>query len=161
MKTNELNGRNVSQNNSVEMTKEQQDAVCYKSKLLNKYFDSYADMVHAEEDYRKENAEKLKAKELLQNDVKEVNDFANQYLKLIADNNAIRNGLVKEEEEAYHRYKERLNKFAENHNGYRLVYKRDGDTVEFRVEETRHDIVAKTLADQQKLMLRFLEDFWF
>lgn len=37
--------------------------VCYKSKLLNKIFDNYDELVKAEEEYEKANAEKLKQAE--------------------------------------------------------------------------------------------------
>jgi len=46
-----------------EMTDEQREAICYKSKLLNKYFDSYKEMVKAEDEYKKAHAVELKAKE--------------------------------------------------------------------------------------------------
>lgn len=46
-----------------EMTDEQREAICYKSKLLNKYFDSYKEMVKSEDEYKQAHEVELKAKE--------------------------------------------------------------------------------------------------
>ena len=48
---------------SKEMTEEQRSAICYKSKLLNKYFDSYDKLVEEETAYKKAHEAELKAKE--------------------------------------------------------------------------------------------------
>ena len=61
MKTRDEKGRFASM--PVEMTDEQKEAICYKSKLLNKYFDNYNEMVEAEAAYKKEHEAELKAKE--------------------------------------------------------------------------------------------------
>ena len=47
----------------VEMTEEQKEAIVYRSKLLNKYFESYDEMLKAEEDFKKTNEEKIKKAE--------------------------------------------------------------------------------------------------
>ena len=46
----------------VEMTDEQRDAIVYKSKLLNKYYDSWDELQAAENEYNKAHEAELKAK---------------------------------------------------------------------------------------------------
>lgn len=61
MKTRDEKGRFASMPN--EMTDEQREAICYKSKLLNKYFDDYDKLVQEEDAYKKAHEAELKAKE--------------------------------------------------------------------------------------------------
>lgn len=46
-----------------DMPEKQKEAICYKSKLLNKYFDNYNDLVTEEEAYKKAHEAELRAKE--------------------------------------------------------------------------------------------------
>lgn len=55
-----------------EFTDEQKEAICYKSKLLNKYFDTYQEMLDAENAYKKEHEAELLAKETRKKDAEEV-----------------------------------------------------------------------------------------
>ena len=61
MKTRDESGKFVATNK--EMTDEQREAICYKSKLLNKYFDNYDELVEAEAEFKKAHEAELKAKE--------------------------------------------------------------------------------------------------
>ena len=47
----------------VEMIDEQKEAIVYRSKLLNKYYESYDDMLKEEAEFKRQNEEKLKAQE--------------------------------------------------------------------------------------------------
>ena len=61
MKTRDEKGRFAPTHE--EMTDEQREAICYKSKLLNKYFDDYDKLVQEEDAYKKAHEVELKAKE--------------------------------------------------------------------------------------------------
>lgn len=100
---------------SQEMTEEQLNSICYKSKLLNKYFDTYAELQQAEKKYHEENDAKLKLVEEKKARAKEVEDAYLEYQK------------VKEEAftkiaEAEKKYNELRDKFAEDYNGYHMTY---------------------------------------
>lgn len=71
MKTRDEKGRFVPVQEET-MTAERKEAICYRSKLLNRYFDDYDDLVAAEETYRKEHAAELAVKEARKKDAEEV-----------------------------------------------------------------------------------------
>lgn len=135
--------------------------VCYKSKLLNKYFDSKDELVKAEDEYKEAHKKELQAKEERQADVRKVESAANAYLSKLKDNEEKKKALDKEATDLYQAYRDSINDFAKKHNGYHLTYKSDGDNVEFKVEEARRDEVSDIFEANRKLMRSFLNDFWF
>ena len=54
---------------------------CYRSTLLNKVFDKYEDLVEAEEEYEKQNAEKLRLKEERKQEAEEVSKAIEERVK--------------------------------------------------------------------------------
>ena len=99
----------------VEMTDEQKEAIVYRSKLLNKYYESYEDMLKEEAEFKRQNEEKLKAQEEKKARAKEVEDAFLEYQKV--------------KEEAYSKIAEAENKwielrdeFAEDYHGYHMTY---------------------------------------
>lgn len=133
--------------------------------LQGKVFDNVKDLEKAE----KEVNEAVKAKEAAlvekKADLAKINTTANNYLKLVEENNKKRAELRKTEEEAYLAYKKELDDFAEKHQGYHLTYKKDGDTVEFQIEEAKQQSIEdfyKQLKESQASFSKFFNDlFWF
>lgn len=90
---------------------------------------------------KKNEAEATKA------EVKEIQEAANAYIKLVNDNDEIRASLKASEKEAYSNYKNALNNFSEKHEGYRLRYYNNGETVEFKVEEVKRSSLEEELEE--------------
>ena len=57
-----------------EMTDEQRESICYKSKLLNKYFDNYEDLLREEDAFKKAHEAELLAKQEKQDLLNKVKD---------------------------------------------------------------------------------------
>jgi len=144
-----------------EMTEAQRDAICYKSKLLNKYFDSYDEMVKAENEYNKAHAKEIAIKEERSKDLLKVQDIANNYFAVLRKNEEARKLLKEEEEKAYKAYKAQLDEFASKHNGYHLTYRNDGNNIEFKIEENHQNEIEKYLAEQQLRFKKIWDNFWF
>lgn len=87
--------------------------------------------------------QKMAKKKELAADLKTVNDAANDYFKVVADNKKQVEGLEKslneKADKAYDAYKKALNDFSDKHNGYHLTYRTDGNNVEFKVVELHTD----------------------
>lgn len=159
MKTRDEKGRFAPA--PVEMTEEQRETVCYKSKLLNKYFDKYEDLVTAEDEYKKAHELELKEKEARQSDAKIVEDAAKAYLELVEKNKQERAEMSKAEDALYSAYKQKLVEFSKNHKNYHLSYSYDGKNVEFKVEENRNTSLQEYIDYQNRLMRNIFDNFWF
>lgn len=132
-----------------EMTDEQKEAICYKSKLLNKYFDSYEELVAAEapvKQAQKEKEEKALAKkadaDVVQAAFVDFNAAKKAYEKAEAAASEKCNAVINQARSEYNKdladvtaklqeaervYNMALEKFQEKHpEGYHLTLK-DGD----------------------------------
>lgn len=149
----EKTGKFVSQKQvqEQEMTDAQRDAICYKSKLLNKYFDDYDELVAAEEEVRKAEEEKKAKAEarkleasVVEDAFKELNATKKEYNTVLAEANKIYlaevatakkkyaevlEGAEKKLAAADTKYNDALKAFQKAHpDGYHLTLK-DGDNV--------------------------------
>lgn len=109
-------------------------------------------------------AEKKKAEEekslARKAEVAEIQEAANDYLRIIEKNKKIRNELANEENDAYHFYQRKLNDFAEKYNGYHLTYScKDGKTVEFKVEDARANSFEEIYKEGANLFKNFWNNF--
>ena len=145
------------------VTKQEADSfdVCYKSKLLNKYFDSKDELIKAEDAYREAHKKELIAKEERQADVKKIQDAANDYFATLKSNEEKKKELDKEATEKYDAYKRLLDEFAGKHNGYHLTYTNNGGNIEFKIEEARRDEISNIFDAQRKLISQVFDNFWF
>lgn len=84
-----------------EMTDEQKEAICYHSKLLNKYFDSYEELVAAEAPVKKAQKEKEEKAELKRAETSVVESAINAY----EEGKVVCNNLIAE---AYQEYKNKV-----------------------------------------------------
>lgn len=118
-------------------TPTKEDAVCYKSKLLNKYFDSYEELVEEETAFRKANDEKVKLAEEKKTRAKEVEDALKEYehakieaSKIISKASQEASLLIKDAEKKYFNLRDA---FAKDYNGYHMTYVNDNgkETVSF------------------------------
>ena len=98
-----------------EMTDAQREAIVYRSKLLNKYYESYDDMLREEAEFKRQNDEKLKAQEEKKARAKEVEDAYANYLK-------VREEAFKQIADAEKKWVELRDKFAEDYHGYHMTY---------------------------------------
>ena len=90
----------------IEMTDEMQDAICYKSKLLNKYFDKYDDLVKEETEYKREHEAELKAKE-------EKKTLADKVSDAIKNRLSVEDNASEIKKEAYRNYLTECDKASE------------------------------------------------
>lgn len=88
---------------------------CYKSTMLNKVFDTYQELVEAEELYERENAEKIKAAETKKIRAEEVQEAYKQCI--LARKKA--NELIAE---ADNRYYELRNNFIKDYKYFHVSY---------------------------------------
>ena len=144
---------------SEEMTDEQREAICYKSKLLNKYFDDYSEMVKAEDEYKKAHEAELKAKEQRKAEADEVKKAIEARVNAEIESRKIK-------AEAYRAYleacdnaevkvleakkveKEKLSEFCKNHpEGFHDTIKIGDVTYNYSYSENNHhlDSFAKLL----------------
>jgi len=122
----------------------------------------YATMEEAQEAEKKLEVEKAKKETALAEkkaDLAKINTTANDYLKLVKENNQKRAELRKAEQEAYKTYRKELDDFAEKHQGYHLTYKRDGDNVEFQIEEVKQKALEDYFKEMEEVNKRF-NRFW-
>lgn len=98
-----------------EMTDAQREAIVYHSKLLNRYYESYSDMLKDEAEFKKVNEEKLKKAEEKKVRAKEVEDAYLEY------ENTKREAYTKVAE-AEKKWVELRDKFAHDYGGYHMTY---------------------------------------
>ena len=122
----------------------------------------YTTIEEAQEAEKKLEVEKTKKETALAEkkaDLAKINTTANDYLKLVKENNQKRAELRKAEQEAYEAYRKELDDFAEKHQGYHLTYKRDGDNVEFQIEEVKQKTIEDYFKEMEEINKRF-NHFW-
>lgn len=98
-----------------EMTDAQKEAIVYRSKLLNRYYESYEDMLRDEVEFKRQNEEKLKAQEEKKARAKEVEEAYANYLK-------VREEAFEQIAKAEKEWIELRDKFAQDYNGYHMTY---------------------------------------
>ena len=127
----------------------------------------YATIEEAQEAEKKLEVEKAKKETALAEkkaDLAKINTTANDYLKLVKENDEKRAELRKAEQDAYEAYKKELDDFAEKHQGYHLTYRRNGDNVEFQIEEVKQKTVKdyfNDIEETRKAFRNFWNNFWF
>lgn len=105
----------VRENECNEMTDAQREAIVYHSKLLNKYFENYSDMLKEEAEFKRVNEEKLKKQEEKKARAKEVEEA---YLKYEDTKREAYTRIS----EAEQKYLELRDKFAQDYGGYHMTY---------------------------------------
>ena len=128
----------------------------------------YATIEEAQEAEKKLEVEKAKKETALvekKAELVQINTAANDYLKLVKENDKKRAELRKTEEEAYKAYRKELDDFAEKHQGYHLTYKQNGDNIEFQVEEAKQKTLKDLYDDLNESRKWFFDNFfngfWF
>ncbi len=132
--------------------------------LEGKTFTDVKELEEAEAKVKADNAKKEVALAEKKQELAKINTAANDYLKLVKENNEKRAELKKQEQEAYETYKKELDDFADKHQGYHLTYRRDGDNVEFQVEEVKQKSLEDFFNDMEetrKVFRNFWNNFWF
>jgi tRNA threonylcarbamoyladenosine modification (KEOPS) complex Pcc1 subunit len=138
----------------------------YESELKELQGKTFTDVKELEKAEAKVKAEQEKKEVALAEkkaDLAKINTTANDYLKLVAENNKKRAELKKAEDKAYAAYKAELDDFAEKHQGYHLTYTRKGDSVEFKVEEVKQKTIEdyfKDIEETRKAFRNFFDGFW-
>lgn len=105
----------VRENECNEMTDAQKEAIVYRSKLLNKYFENYSDMLREEAEFKRVNEEKLKKQEEKKARAKEVEEAYLHYEE-------VKRKAYSEISEAEQNWVELRNKFAQDYGGYHMTY---------------------------------------
>lgn len=131
----------------------------YYSEILNKNFDTIEELEKEEKAEQEKKVLISKEKEERQKAVAEVQDAANDYLKLVAKNNEVRSQLKEKENVAYNEYKNKLSDFSKAHKNYHLSYTYDGKNVEFEVEEIRHDSFEEYMRQRHAAIKKMIEEF--
>ena len=134
------------------------------TELKDKVFDKVEDLEKAEADVKAANTQKALEATKKKAELVKINRTANEYLKLVAENNKKREELRKAEQEAYKAYRKEIDDFAEKHQGYHLTYKIDGDNVEFQIEEVKQKTIEdfyKELQESKNIFTNFFNNFWF
>ena len=132
--------------------------------LQGKTFTDVKELEEAEAKVKTENEKKEVALAEKKQELTKINTAANDYLKLVKENNEKRAELKKAEQKAYEAYKKELDDFAEKHQGYHLTYKQNGDNVEFQVEEVKQKSLEDFFNDMEetrKAFRNFWNNFWF
>lgn len=132
----------------------------YYSEVLKKNFDTVEELEKAEKAEEEKKALVSQEKEERQKAVAEVQDAANEYLKLVAKNNEVRKQLKEQENAAYIQYKNRLAEFSKTHKNYHLSYTYNGDNVEFKVEEIRYVSAQEYMEHQNAVIRKMMEEFF-
>ena len=132
----------------------------YYSEILNKNFDTIEELEKEEKAEQEKKVLISKEKEERQKAVAEIQDAANDYLKLVTKNNEVRNQLKEKEDLAYNEYKNKLSDFSKAHKNYHLSYTYNGDNVEFKVEEIRYVSVKEYMEQQNAIVRKMMDEFF-
>lgn len=110
----------VAEPETKEMTEEQLSSVCYKSKLLNKYFDTWAELQEAERKYHEENDARQKLAEKKKLRAEEIKALKQKTIEARREAQK----LINDADTAY--YKAR-NEFIKDYGSYHESYYSDGE----------------------------------
>lgn len=130
--------------------------------LEGKYFSSKEECLKAEDEVKSKSKQKELAKSKRVEDAKEIERLANEYISKVQENKKIKKSLDEEASTIFSEYRQKLNEFAKNNNGYHLTYTSDGDNLVFKVEEAKQSSVEDSMKALRK-SLSSLSDFflWF
>lgn len=98
-----------------EMTDAQREAIVYHSKVLNKYYESYEDMLREEAEFKRQNEVKLKAQEEKKARAEEVKAAYEGYCKAKKE-------AAKMVSEAEDKWLDLRAKFINDYHGYHMTY---------------------------------------
>ena len=127
--------------------------------LEGKKFTDVKELEKAEQEVNTNKEKKELALAEKKQELAKINEAANNYLKLVKENNEKRAELKQTEQEAYETYRKELDDFAEKHQGYHLTYRRDGDNVEFQIEEVKQKSLEDYFKEMEEINKRF-SNFW-
>lgn len=127
--------------------------------LQGKTFTDVKELEKAEAEVKAKNEKKELALAEKKQELAKINAAANNYLKLVKENNQKRAELKEAEKKAYEAYKQELNAFANKHEGYHLTYRQNGDNVEFQVEEVKQKTIEDYFKEMEEINRRF-NNFW-
>ena len=127
--------------------------------LEGKKFTDVKELEKAEQEVNTNKEKKELALAEKKQELAKINETANNYLKLVKENNEKRAELKQTEQEAYEAYRKELDDFAEKHQGYHLTYRRDGDNVEFQIEEVKQKSLEDYFKEMEEINKRF-SNFW-
>lgn len=111
-----------------EMTDAQREAIVYRSKLLNKYYESYEDMLRDEAEFKRQHDEELKAKEEKQHALDEIRDAYTTYVNLVDEKNKV-------VAEAWQKYNALKDEFIKKYGYFHMSYYNDGKTKELSLSD--------------------------
>ena len=127
--------------------------------LQGKTFTDVKELEKAEAEVKAKNEKKELALAEKKQELTKINTTANDYLKLVKENNQKRAELKEAEKKAYEAYRKELDDFAEKHDGYHLTYRRDGDNVEFQIEEVKQKSLEDYFKEMEEINKQF-SNFW-
>lgn len=123
----------------VEMTEAQREAICYKSKLLNKYFDDYKTMKAEEDAYTKAHEAELKAKaekkemaDAIEVALKEYYQVCNAADKRIKEVSKEENEKILKAKQVYLNLK---HDFIEKYGAFHMTYNKVNDKEEITIND--------------------------
>lgn len=129
----------------------------YYSEILDKKFDTPEALKEAEAAHEKKLATVSKEKEERQKEVAKIQDAANDYLKLVSENNKVRQQLKEKENAAYADYKAKIEEFSKAHKNYHLSYTFNGENVEFKVEDARYVSFQEYMEQSHRTIQKMIE----
>lgn len=132
--------------------------------LEGKKFTDVKELEKAEQEVNANNEKKELAVAEKKAELAKINAVANDYLKLVNENNKKRAELKEKENEAYKAYKKELDAFADKHQGYHLTYRYNGDNIEFQIEEVKQKTIEDYIKEMEEARQRFnafWNSFWF
>ncbi len=132
--------------------------------LEGKKFTDVKELEKAENEVKENATKKELALAEKKQELANINEAVNNYLKLVKENNEKRAELKQAEQEAYEAYRKELDDFSKKHNGYHLTYKYDGDNVEFQIEEVKQKTIEdyfKEMEEARQRFNNFWNSFWF
>ena len=111
-----------------EMTEAQRAAIVYHSKLLNKYYESYDDMLREEAEFKRQHDEELKAKEEKQHALDEIKKAYTNYVNLVDEKNKVI-------AEAWKNFSSLREEFIKKYGYFHMSYYDDGKTKELSLSD--------------------------
>lgn len=136
----------------------------YTSEVTGKSYKTVEELKTAEKAVVDKKALEEKEKADKKAELAGIKEAATNYLRLVEANNKARANLKSNEEKAYSKYKEELDKFATKHNGYHLTYRIDGDNVEFEIEENHSknlEVYNNEFRRGVKSLFDMFDSLWF
>ena len=115
--------------NCTEMTDAQRDAIVYRSKLLNKYFEDYSELVKAEEEFKRVNEEKIRKAEEKKSEAKKVEDAYKKALE-------VRKEAYEKIYEAEKEFNKLRKDFVDKYGSWHITYTNENGEDNFYVSDT-------------------------